>query len=778
MGAGDKVRRLREELAAVTARQADALSTLERYATLDANVSGLKPQSLDEDGNLKVALWTKTQALLETHLYTTDAASIDVLRKQTKHVGTAIAGAHDVAEKMTRDVRRLGRMQERVKASIERSDGILRVRQSMQRLQACMNERNYKDAAACLQDLRTIEALAIPIDVGDKLRMNSAENDIRDAIERQMDAALRQKDEGAVLRLGSIFEPMQFAEEGVTMVLAFASSQLSDRLEPTTNLDRASVVDLTGHLIHVFNAVAESTLRFETLMLQSFSSVRGAERLLSTVYGIGSPVAVRILNAYMATRALAETVNKAKAAQTQEANAAGKTPDVDWNPLLNELAVVLQHSQTYERFVRARDVHFLSKSGAPASLLPSFNASPLTNVVQELAAYYCALEDVCLSASTRKALAMEEVRSIALPGAQALLVVSSVLDEVFYVARNCSCRALATGHVDSACGVLNLVANLLQTAVFDLFSVRVQSIPRDLRDAGPAPGLLQSSTQLRDHVQTIATLGKKMTSRNMATTPPASSSGPPKPPAVAAPPVTLNSIDTSVAYLAQLQATLEAETKAAFSDPLPAQIKSCLLGLEETAKAYKGLLDAGIKHVTGVFQPRLAAGITPLVKKAAFDLTDAMFAANEANDPFAGALVAQLRQLLDPFEASVASATFEQIVDAMAIVTAELVESLVLTKLPPFNQLGALQFEKDVRLLTGYFGEKTQYSRAHHVAFGTLRQCVMVLSVDVPDDVLEFYGRPTTRGVVDWKLSAARVVELLQARVEFTNVEIAALELS
>ncbi|KDO28357.1 hypothetical protein SPRG_06596 [Saprolegnia parasitica CBS 223.65] len=683
---------------------------------------------------------------------------------------------------MTREVRLLGRVQERVKASIERSDGILRVRQSMQRLQACMHERNYKDAAACLKELRDIEALSIPIDVGDKLRMNSAENDIRDAIERQMSAALHAKDEAAVLRLGSIFEPMLFAEEGVSMVLAFVASQLEERLAPSSSLQRLSIHDLTSHLIHVFNTVAEVTLRFEPLMLQSFGSVRGAERLLSRVYNVASPIAVRLLDAYIAQRGLADLIHKARHlpdATGPNIKVAAENA-VDWNPQLNEVAVVLQHSQTYERFVRARDVFYMARSSSPTgSLLASFNASPLNTSVQELAALYCALEDVCLSASTKKALATEEMRSIA--SHSALIPVSSIIDEVFYVARNGACRALATGHVDAACGVLNLVATLLETTLYDVIKSRVRALPREMREAGPLTGLLtnlQSSTQLRDQIQTIATLGKKMTSRNLNSTPPASTnaSGPLTP--VLAPPVTLNSIGTILSYLAQLQATLEADAMAAFSDPLPAHIKSCLSGLQDAAKGYKALLETAMSHIASVFQPKLASFLSPILKKTSFDLTDAMFAANEVNDPFAASLVTQLRLLLDPYEEHLARETFEQLVDAVTVVVAELLEGLLLTKLVPFNQLGAMQLEKDVRVVANYLGEKVQFNHAHHRAFGTLRQCVMVLNVDVPDDVLEFYGRPTTRGVVDWKLGAGRVIELLQARVEFTTVEIAAIELA
>ncbi|KAF0703671.1 Aste57867_7570 [Aphanomyces stellatus] len=793
----DKLQQQRDALAAATAREASIRSSLDEYATLNAT----QPEGESE----REKLWSATQTLLQ---YKQDGG-IAALRRQTAQVGSAIASANDVAEKMTRDVRKLGKIQERLKACVERSDGMMRVRQSLQRLKASMAAKDYKEAAACLKELRDIEAMRIPLDVSDTLRMNNAESDIRYAIESQMETALRNRDEAAVLRVGAIFEPMQFAEEGVQMVLKFITAQLEEKLahgggESSTAV--WSVQELTGQLIQVFNAVASSTQRYEALMLQSFQSVHGPERMLQALYALGTPAAVRILTAYGKQRGLADLLAKAKAsskpavASSSQAAVAPPSPSsakdvpaepMDLNPFLNELALLMQHSQTYERFMRAREAHYASSpaSASTPTWLPAYNASGLNHAVHDLAGYYCSLEEQCLASAARKAFALEEMRSVVVVDDQ-LIPVSSVVDEIFYVARNSGCRALATGHVDSACGVLNVLASLVQSTLGDAFKARVA---QKEGGAASALGLLTTTLnpkQLRDQMQQQlhATLGKKVAA---TATPPTSN------PRVAsntamvvlAPPVTMNSLDTSVQYLGQLQTTFESEMMAAFPDQPPRLAASLVgtpthvhhrksqtkprVGLEETASEFKALLMTCHDSVCQAFAPKLTATCAPLFKKVSYELTDALFTANEANDPYVHALLHSVKAFLEPYDKHLARANLVTLAEGVADTVVDVVEALVVTK--QFNQLGAMQLEKEVRLLGGYFGDKCQHSKRHHETFAFLRQAVMVLNVDAPDDVREFVGRPS-KGV-EWKLPTQRVIDLLHLRVEFSTATVVAVKL-
>ncbi|RHY73719.1 hypothetical protein DYB30_008650 [Aphanomyces astaci] len=602
-----KLQQLRDELAATLAKEASVRTSLESYVT---RTSPTKDGELSEHEQLQ----ERTQTLLQVK----HQGGIETLRRQTAQVSAAIVSANDVAEKMTREVRKLGKIQERLKACVERSDCMLRIRHCMQRLKGAMTDKNYVDAAACLKDLRAIEAMHIPLDVSDTLRMNHAESDIRFAIEGQLDAALRHKDTRELLRVGSIFEPMQFAEEGVQMVLKFIHVQLQAHLDAIVGPPNAvwSVQELTSQLVQVFNCVAETTTYYEPLLVQSFQSVQGADRMLAAAYAVGTPAAVSILTSYGKQRGLPGLLAKARAALKPPLPPSSSTPqpplspppttttppsttsfkdddDLDLHPYLNELVMIIQHSQTFERFMRGRQTHYVAHSPTtphrrvvPTALLPSYNASDLNQCVQDLAGFYCSLEEQSLVFAAKKALALEEIRSVVLDTDQ-LVPLSSVVDEVFYVARLSGARALATGHVDSACAVLNVVATLVQSTVGDVFKSRVQNnVWKDGASGGfggAALGLLATFTpkQLRDHMAT--TLGKTKGLTSPPTSNPRSSASAlggkgGMPALVLAPPVTMNSLDAVGQYLAQLQASFEAQVASTFPDQ-PPRLMSCLLGM-------------------------------------------------------------------------------------------------------------------------------------------------------------------------------------------------------
>jgi hypothetical protein len=106
------------------------------------------------------------------------------------------------------------------------------------------------------------------------------------------------------------------------------------------------------------------------------------------------------------------------------------------------------------------------------------------------------------------------------------------------------------------------------------------------------------------------------------------------------------------------------------------------------------------------------------------------------------------------------------------------------TKTKWMNQLGAMQMEKEWRVLrTAIFSHGFDPRHGSYPSFSFRRdssgalacarldQSLMVLNVDMPDDVLEFFGRKT-KGMLPWTLSHATVRTLLLMRVEFPDAAI------
>ncbi|RHY42627.1 hypothetical protein DYB30_002674, partial [Aphanomyces astaci] len=195
--------------------------------------------------------------------------------------------------------------------------------------------------------------------------------------------------------------------------------------------------------------------------------------------------------------------------------------------------------------------------------------------------------------------------------------------------------------------------------------------------------------------------------------------------------------------------------------------------LEETASEFKALLlTCHDSVVMDLLQPKVSATAAPLFKRVSYDLSDDQFTFNEANDPFAHVLVQTVAASVEPFGAHLSRANFVMLMEGVAEGVADAVDAMIGTK--TFNQLGAMQLDKEVRVLAACFGDKCHHSPRHDHTFAPLRQTALVLNVDSPEDVVEIFGRPT-KGV-EWKLSKQRVVDLMHLRVDFSTAAVAAVK--
>jgi len=97
-----------------------------------------------------------------------------------------------------------------------------------------------------------------------------------------------------------------------------------------------------------------------------------------------------------------------------------------------------------------------------------------------------------------------------------------------------------------------------------------------------------------------------------------------------------------------------------------------------------------------------------------------------------------------------------------------------LMRLKRFNQLGGLQLERDVRLLTSVLGEAT--GRPVRDKFARLAQMGTLLGLESVAELLEFWRDHA--GGAGWRLGEEQVREVLGQRPDFAPQDIHALDLS
>ncbi|RLN51409.1 hypothetical protein BBJ29_000642 [Phytophthora kernoviae] len=645
---------------------------------------------------------------------------VTVLCAQTGAVVERVANANDVAEKMTREVRRLDVIQSRLGVALAQSAQLLTLRNALAGIRRAMQQQRYPEAATFLQTLKTIEQ-QMPLDVADKLRVDTIENDLKGVIEGAFEEGLRAGDTRQVQTYAPLFQVVgkDYEEYGLVMLLEHTQKTLEDTLkrEGDPRVGVFSTQELITHLAEVFNQVAQEAQLHAELLSQCFQRVHGPNRFVAKLYTLGEQSSCAVLTAYMAQRKFHERIvngvepkSPTPATPLSPSNRSGNirsmqdepgSPKDDgvavMNEQLNEMALVIQHTQTYERFMRSRvlpeasdeersdegeetrnDEDVVTPDGEKiviSPVLPPIQESELGKTVQELAGFYCFFENALLNQAARKAFQWEELHYSSGDGSTGsdntigsgadgddglvCFPISSAIDEIFYVARNSGLRALATGHVDCAAGVLNMINTVLRDVVGDSMRSRIRHMTTSAKlDSTGASALAASATAL-------------------------SSSG--------------------------------------------------------SASSRRSAVQ--------------------------FELTEAMFTFNEANDPFAHAFVGGLRSLLGFFRGSLSRSNYRAIVQGVAVCSATQLESWFLSRATRVNQLGALQFDKDVRVLSTFLSGEGGAGDEVREAFGSLTQISEVLNVDTPEDVMYIFGR-RRRGVA-WTLPAARVKEVLSRRVEF-----------
>lgn len=738
---------------------------------------------------------------------------VTVLCAQTGAVVERIANANDVAAKMTKEVRRIDILQSRLTATLAQSSQLLSLRNALTGIRRAMQLHNYPEAATFLKQLKEIEKI-MPLDVADKLRVDTIESDLKGIIESALEEGLVAGDRARVQTYSPLFQivGIGYEERGFVLLLGHITRDLDARLEPMTK-GSFSTKELMDHLTIIFNLVAAVAQEYDQLTTTCFPHVSSTQRLIKSIYSAGEKASVVTLASYMAQRKFHDRMSESSArVETVPsggpiAAGAGKAPmtaaDAEdaiaiMNEQLNEVALIIQHTQTYERFMRSR-VADLMTTDDQGTVLPASSESELGRTVQELAGFYCFFENELLTKAAQKAFQWEELRSLsavtdasqddahvstAAAPAKAIVTypVSSAIDEIFYVARNSGLRGLATGHADCAAGVLNIINTVLRDALGDNMRSRIRNMASHLLRLEQESGLLAASNQFRDQMQQQLAKLSKIQGVGLGS----AIGGTPGSPSIAnagaeaqkelGPGVVMNSLEVTLQYITQLKSEFEAELVEDFEE-VPTHVRTCLNALDDALSELKQLLIVSRKKLCKVLENKLTSGLSPLLstngkKIVSYELTDQAFTMNEANDPFAHQFVVVVRETVRVLQPSLSPSNCTAFIEGLGGATAEILEQWFHSRHVRFTALGALQFDKDLRVISGFFNELAD-CRAR---FAVLTQIAMVLSVDGPSDVQDFFGR-RARGGVEWKLSAAQVKEILSRRTEFNDAAINALAL-
>lgn len=539
--------------------------------------------------------------------------------------------------------------------------------------------------------------------------MTRAANTLREHLVRKFEEAARKEDEPSIERLFKLFPQIGRAEEGVDLLAKYLATQAEAVIRRAcivsdARSEAAVFADAVTRVVEAGGAALERARR---------AAAAAAPGLLHRALLAIQPAVCagirRIAGELVAARRLSQDP------------ARGLSSALSAEPVLAELALTHSRISLYFSFLRrkaevdAAPLKEAEKKASKDAVEKIIAECDLMRTAQEILGYYLALERYFLEESVNKAL------KLATP--QVGVTTSSLVDDVFFIARKVIRRAVSAGSVDGACCVLNEVSAQLERAAGALrrwlrappHEPLPLGAPREAR-AAPDPDLVAARLLYLAHMAE-AEAGADWAER----------------------------LATEACGAAGVLARTAAERE---------KVASCAAGLGGAAAAFRAAQDLALAALTAALTPKLQAWALHLVDTAN----------TEDMEDDADALPQALEQLTEAARAAISGRSVEALLQAALGELAARAEAAMLTG--RYDRAAALRVERRARRLAAWAGG----AAAGRERCARLTQAAALLALDAPQHARDALG-PAPR------MPAPRAKDILARRIDFKMEDIKRLKL-
>ena len=414
---------------------------------------------------------------------------------------------------------------------------------------------------------------------------------------------------------------------------------------------------------------------------------------------------------------------------------------------LQELLLMIARGEEYLGWVEDRLKGATAEADGDqgsADLLSGLRSKSLNTALGELQGFYCLLERCYLERSIAKAAAMDKLPAEGLT--------SSLVDDAFYLLLKCARRAAASRSPQCLCNVLSNINQILVSDVKAAVQRRLRgSVQRLLSglsaedaeiDAGPGRAGAEGGERGR--------IGQRGVGEAAAA---------------------LNNLDVCSEYIQKLRRELERTAQATpYAAPDKDRIRSCLGDLGKTAGDYRALSSSALEAVARGIVPRLRSNLD-ILTGISYELSETDYSAYEAEDPWAQRVLASLEECSAQLQPLLTQANYDSVVHLIIDAIVGRIEAVLMQK--RFNQLGALQLDKEVRGLVSQTSSLTE--RTVRDKFARLSHISTALNLDNPAEILDYWGE--NAGTMNWRLTGREVKQVLRLRRDFAPDDIELLAL-
>ncbi|OZJ02726.1 hypothetical protein BZG36_04710 [Bifiguratus adelaidae] len=413
------------------------------------------------------------------------------------------------------------------------------------------------------------------------------------------------------------------------------------------------------------------------------------------------------------------------------------TRELDNN--LNELVTISHRSHLYHRFMNYRaheEISVLKAFGQDHLVFAGkdrdlFNENGLLkddgtiNRVSDIMQKYVIAEEWFFRRSLSKALEMDERDNSS--------VSSTCVDDALYITRKCLLRCISSADVHV---LSNFVTKLCKHLEADYLTYLERSM------SGPSIG----------------------------------DQGGPEGDPITFLMVALNNLDASADYLQRLHSEVTQEMGLNFgalplSDPSNKPAMEALNSLTLEIPKFRTAQQDGMNLL---FSQAIKPKIRPIFQDAYRDikyvLDEDEYAEADMDDAFVRRFRNGLDRTLTSYKDGLSMTNLSKLLSLLIQAVAKQWERIITqTK---FNQLGALRFDQDLRVITRYLTSLTDWPNRD--PFTRLNQMSLLLSLEKPDEIYEYWGNASA---VSWRLTIAEIKKILSLRMDFDANAISALVL-
>lgn len=661
-----------------------------------------------------------------------------------------------LAGRVSARVRELDRAQGRVRDTLRRLDALTERASALEGVKAALASEDFEEATRLVRVFREIEAGGAAGAEDDKAGSMAIEvRQLEERVRLRMREAEESGDSDQLLRFAALWGPLGKPDEGRAALAAVATRRSTKAAEKAWD---GLLGEVAAHEERGGAKPPDFCTAFAVILRSSAAAAaaagnaagQGAVAAMTTAaYEASEARAAGILQRFGEHRALVRLAQDVSGPRVgPDGGPARQLPDPRaLEGTLQELLLMIARGEEYLGWVEDRLKGATAEADGDqgsADLLSGLRSKSLNTALGELQGFYCLLERCYLERSIAKAAAMDKLPTEGLT--------SSLVDDAFYLLLKCARRAAASRSPQCLCNVLSNINQILVSDVKAAVQRRLRgSVQRLLSglsaedaeiDAGPGRAGAEGGERGR--------IGQRGVGEAAAA---------------------LNNLDVCSEYIQKLRRELERTAQATpYAAPDKDRIRSCLGDLGKTAGDYRALSSSALEAVARGIVPRLRSNLD-ILTGISYELSETDYSAYEAEDPWAQRVLASLEECSAQLQPLLTQANYDSVVHLIIDAIVGRIEAVLMQK--RFNQLGALQLDKEVRGLVSQTSSLTE--RTVRDKFARLSHISTALNLDNPAEILDYWGE--NAGTMNWRLTGREVKQVLRLRRDFAPDDIELLAL-